>query len=475
VIGGEDRRIIAVGSGKGGVGKSLMSANFGVALARRGRRVVLVDADLGGANLHTCLGMETPKVSLSSFITRKVESLESVVVPTGVPGLSLVSGASDLLDSANPHHAQKLRLLRHLVKLDFDDLLLDLGAGTSFNVLDFYLLAEHGILVISPEPTSEENAYRFLKAAYLRRLRNVQQVYGIKHVLEQAVASFRARGFISTPRELVETVRRIDADVGALVEDEMARFRPHLLVNQSRGEEDELMGQRIVHTCRHLLGVTLVYVGAVPYDDAVWQSVRRQRPLLLDNPGTRAARAINEIVTATLGGAAPVRDWSPAQRLFRRVSLGAVPGEAPSAEESTRSEAVADQPPAEEAPAPPAQRQSPAPIELATGESVGTPRPSAGATKRGTPPGITLPEEGELFDGGVLREVREARGWSLDEVAQRTKIPLAKLTAIEANDFSAFAARVYLRGFVYQFARCLGLDGQRLARAYMRQVDSPGD
>src|SRR5512140_2862554 len=81
--------------------------------ARRGKRVVLVDADLGGANLHTTLGIDLPRRTLSDFIERKVQRIEDVVTPTGIPNLGLVSGALDHLDAANPKYAQKMRFLRH--------------------------------------------------------------------------------------------------------------------------------------------------------------------------------------------------------------------------------------------------------------------------------------------------------------------------------------------------------------------------
>src|SRR5512140_2767761 len=172
------RRVISIGGGKGGIGKSLISANLGIELARRGKRVVLVDADLGGANLHTTLGVDVPRRTLSDFIERRVSRIDDVVTPTGIANLGLVSGALDHLDAANPRHAQKMRLLRHVQQLDADFAILDLGAGTHSNVLDFFLVSDHGILVLVPEPTAVENAYRFVKAAFWRRMRNVAQVYG---------------------------------------------------------------------------------------------------------------------------------------------------------------------------------------------------------------------------------------------------------------------------------------------------------
>ena len=119
-----------------------------------GRRVVLVDADLGGANLHTCLGVDLPRRTLSDFIERRIEHIEEIITPTGIQNLGLISGAMDHLDAANPRYAQKMRLLRHVQGMDVDYAILDLGAGTHLNVLDFFLVSDHGILVLVPEPTA---------------------------------------------------------------------------------------------------------------------------------------------------------------------------------------------------------------------------------------------------------------------------------------------------------------------------------
>ena len=171
------RRIVAVGGGKGGIGKSLVSANLGIALARAGHRVTLVDVDLGGANLHTCLGINQPQGTLSDVVTKGTR-IESLAAPTGIENLTLVSGAMDALDAANPRAQARARLVEQLQTLDADYLLLDLGAGTSLHTIDFFLLADHGVLVLLPEPTSVENAYRFLKAALFRRLQQTAQALG---------------------------------------------------------------------------------------------------------------------------------------------------------------------------------------------------------------------------------------------------------------------------------------------------------
>jgi flagellar biosynthesis protein FlhG len=290
------RRIISIGGGKGGIGKSLISANLGIELARRGKRVVLVDADLGGANLHTTLGMEVPRRTLSDFIERKVHRIDDVVTPTGIANLGLVSGALDHLDAANPRHAQKMRLLRHVQQLDADFAILDLGAGTHTNVLDFFLVSDHGVLVLVPEPTAVENAYRFVKAAFWRRMRNVAQVYGYEPLLRSVMegASFRS------PVELVETVSRRDAEAGQNLARQLAAFRPRLVVNQARTAQDGEIGRAVVAAWRKYFGLEMDYLGFIQYDDEMWRTLRARRPLLIERPDAPAAKAFATIVDGLL-------------------------------------------------------------------------------------------------------------------------------------------------------------------------------
>lgn len=291
------REILAVGGGKGGIGKSLVSANLGVHLSSLGRRVILLDADLGGANLHTCLGVPSPRFSLSDFVNRKVSNLEDIVVPTHVTNLGLISGALDSLGSANPKYTQKLRLLREITRLDVDYVIIDLGGGTGFNILDFFLIADHGILTIIPEPTSIENAYRFIKAAYYRRLKTAELSWNLKPLVEDAMAE-RAESGLRTPADLVACVERRDAEAGAKLRAELTRVPLKLVVNQVRTPQEQQLGQAVSDACRKYFGISMQFLGSIPYDDAVWQSVRRRRPVMVDRPESEASRSIRRIAGA---------------------------------------------------------------------------------------------------------------------------------------------------------------------------------
>lgn len=289
-------RIIAIGGGKGGAGKSIFTTNTAVALAQSGKRVVLVDADLGGANVHTILGVTPPLVTLSDFIGRRA-SLEDVAIQTPVPNLRFVSGALDDVQAANPNYQQKMRLLRHIASMECDVLMLDLGAGTGFNTVDFFLLADAGVLVVLPEPTSIENAYRFLKAAFLRRLRAIQRAFAIKDLIDVAMRNRNALG-IHTPADILRIIDERDRELGAAVREQMAGFSPQLVVNQAIVDgvtDDRQVAEDMASACRRFFGIHLRVLGTLPPDDAVKRAVRARHPFVLAEPSAPVSVALTQM------------------------------------------------------------------------------------------------------------------------------------------------------------------------------------
>jgi flagellar biosynthesis protein FlhG len=292
VPGRRARRILAFGGGKGGIGKSLVAANVGIALARSGHQVLLVDADLGGANLHTCLGVAQPATTLSDFVLRGVP-LAKLAVPTGIDRLLLVSGAQDALDAANPRAQVRARLLQELRAQDVDYLVLDLGAGTAVHTLDLFLLADHGVLVVLPEPTSVENAYRFLKASLFRRLQQLARELGVSHLAEGALGSRDSA--LRAPADVVAHVRATDTEAADALAAALQAYRVKLVVNQVRAPADETVGPAVASAWKKFFGLEMDYLGGIAYDDAAWRSVRRRRALLVDGPDSDAARHLGSV------------------------------------------------------------------------------------------------------------------------------------------------------------------------------------
>lgn len=275
--------IWAIGGGKGGIGKTLLTSNIAVYLTWLNKKVVVVDMDLGGANTHTILGVDPPPTTLSDLLLEKVQNVEEVLHPTPIKNLHLISGAHDPMDIASLRYIPKSRLERKLRSIEADFILLDLGAGTAQHTLDFFLIADRKIVVVTPDPTSVENAYRFIKSAFFRMLRGSTSSPYVRQLIEQAIAAKSTRQ-LSSPKELLAEVNRQSALEGAELEKKMLEFSLSLIVNQVRVRSEEAIGKSIQLVCERYFGMKVDYSGFMPYDSSVWQSVRRRVPFLIDHP-----------------------------------------------------------------------------------------------------------------------------------------------------------------------------------------------
>jgi flagellar biosynthesis protein FlhG len=291
------KKIWAIGGGKGGVGKSLVSANVAICLALMGNKVVAVDLDLGGANLHTCLGLPIPTMTLSDYISKKVTNFEDLLVSTPIHNLKIISGAQDELGMANLKHMHKNQIIRKLHELDADYILFDLGAGTAFNTIDFFITADKGILVVLPEPTSIENTYRFIKSVFYRRLKMIDGIADLEPLIEEAMKSkITASGGSTSPSDLIKKICELNPEVGLKVKNEMGHFRPNLIINQVRSQADIDIGYSIQSICRKYFGIEMTFPGYLDYDQSVWQSVRKRKPLLIEYPNSKLVNNFDRIV-----------------------------------------------------------------------------------------------------------------------------------------------------------------------------------
>jgi flagellar biosynthesis protein FlhG len=291
---GRVREIWAVGGGKGGVGKSLISSSLGISVSRMHQKVIAIDLDLGGANLHTTLGVDLPQKSLSDFISGRTNRLQDCVVPTGIPNLSLISGAQDSVSVVHLNGEQKTRLFEAFRTLDADYLIFDLGAGTSAHTIDFFLAADVGIVSMLPEPTSIENAYRFLKSAYFRKLRGCPQLQNVASLIDTAMDSKNLQG-IKTPADLFREVNAASPEAGMRMKEQIARFQPKLILNQVRTQTDIEVGFSVKNVSKRYFGIELDYLGYLDYDTTVWQAVRRKKPFVVEFPNSRLVSSMDRI------------------------------------------------------------------------------------------------------------------------------------------------------------------------------------
>jgi flagellar biosynthesis protein FlhG len=221
-------RLVAVAGGKGGVGKSTIAANLAVALGRLGHRVTLVDADLGAANLHTMLGLVNPETCLADFLDHKVETLDQLKTKLIIPTLTLVSGTSRP-GAANLSKPEKLRLLNAIARIDADCVVVDVGAGTSYNVVDFVAVADHKLFVLTPHLPSLHNAYALLKACVHRVVRRLALDDVQQAMVDSALGhETKAR----TIAQLLTVLRPLDAELTDRIAETLLHFGVGIVANQ---------------------------------------------------------------------------------------------------------------------------------------------------------------------------------------------------------------------------------------------------
>ncbi len=239
-------RVIAISSGKGGVGKSNLVANLGIALAMRGKKVMLLDADLGLANIDVLFGIN-PKYNLKNLVDGD-KTMQEILV-TGPHSIKIVPGGSGIPELANLSDAQQEKLLESFVLLEreADITLIDTGAGISKDIISFILAAREALIITTPEPTAITDAYGLIK---------------------------------------VLTQRDPNVDIKIVV---------NMVSSEKEGQE---IAGRIVMATRQFLNKRIEPVGYIVSDPSVNMSVRKQEPFILGYPGARASKCIKQIAAS---------------------------------------------------------------------------------------------------------------------------------------------------------------------------------
>ena len=289
-----DRRIYAVGGGKGGTGKSFTTASIGTILAQQGKKVLLVDLDLGASNLHTFLGLGKPDTTLKHYLEKEVNDLNDVVIETPQPNLSLISSLGCSLEIANLYYAQKMKLIKAINKLYYDYIFIDLGSGTHFNTLDFYLISNQGILITTPEPISIENMFHFIKAIYLRKIKAVLKNYGLNIICRDYLNNAKDSQ-IASFSNIMSFVRQYDTENDTNIENCIKNQEIGLILNQFRWQVDQQFGEKVAKICNKHLYFNYYFLGNVSFDNKIGDATMKSRVFINEYRRAKTATELHNV------------------------------------------------------------------------------------------------------------------------------------------------------------------------------------
>jgi len=292
--------ILPIASGKGGVGKSNTAVNLAIILAKKNKRVVLIDLDFGGANLHTLLGLKNNHAGLGNFIYKQTSDFKDLLQDTQVENLKFIAGDCLYPGTANVDTLTKQKIIRKISEIDADYAILDLGAGTTYNTLDFYLLTYNSIIVTTPELTSVLNAYSFLKAAsfryFMRQFKNRSKER--KFIDEYLKASESG-----TEASFLDLITKTAQKFGDAIKNpinELQKYRPQIILNQGVLTDDLEMAKRLRSLVHKKLGISVDFVGFIPKDDRISYAVASRTPMTISHPTSDYVIALEKAVDRIL-------------------------------------------------------------------------------------------------------------------------------------------------------------------------------
>lgn len=300
-------KIIAIGGAKGGIGKSMFAANLGVHLAARGLKIVLVDLDLGGANLHLFLGEKyLHRAGINDFLNKKVSSLQGITIKSKY-GPEIIGGDSSQLGLANLHFSRKLKLLKELQSLDADYILLDLGGDTNYNVVDFFLAADHGIVLTTCEPASYLDAYRFIKISLYRKLNRIfgpesrydeQKDHELVRLISESTMAADGNNIKDIDELLSRVKKQLPHHLG-LIHEAVTSFTPYLIINKSPfNSEARQLVERLQGVARRRCSIWTKYLGNITYQKEIESCTKNMVPVVARYPDGPLSREMEKIFKA---------------------------------------------------------------------------------------------------------------------------------------------------------------------------------
>ncbi len=510
--------IYPVAGGKGGIGKSFITANLGYLLAKEGKKVLLSDFDLGSANLHSMLGMKNPDTGLSHFLDKTSPDLMDTIVSCQNPGLFLLNAQKCGLEAANLPYAQVQKIINAISRLSYDLILLDLGAGTHFNTLDFLLTSTNVIMVFTPEPTSIESGVRFIETVYFRALKKL-----LKQQRMNAILKSTGTPFALSLSEIVNTLVRETDDDGPNLLQCLGNFSFKLIINQARSQDSLSFGTALLKMFRRHFYSSFELIGILDYDEKILDAISSKQLYAKKFPRSRTTHDLTKIAKRIVSvnnapAHAPVRIFST-RNYYELLDIqpDATLSEVQKAHQTTldlyrNNPKITDalfsikeinnilekiDSAAQVLINPNKRREYDASLFINKPENEKNYAKSAGSRettignnddfdrKEGRIPSLQTkakknPETQNLIEklnkqpvisGWDLKALRTASGFTIETIFEKTRVGISILKDIEEDRFDALPPMIYLKGFLKAYARELQLPPGAVVDGYLKNIE----
>ena len=273
-----------------------MCTNLAVGMALSGQKVVLMDGDFGASNLHALLGISHPPYGFQDLFTNSRLDPESLLIETGIDNLKFISSAGDNPGSANIDPERVQTIISFLKQLKAHTVILDLGPGTSFNVLDFFNIHDQCIVMSTPEVTSVMKTFSFVRAALFRKISlHLKDAPELQRLVDHSHPS-QADVETCTIDILRENIKKVDGSQTEEVEKIIRSFKPEVIINRVRNKKDLQTGDNLTNLVKKFLDVDLKYLGHVIESDRVRDSVEEMIPFLIKDPQSTPSKNLQEII-----------------------------------------------------------------------------------------------------------------------------------------------------------------------------------
>ena len=287
--------IIPVASGKGGVGKSLLTANLAIYLANEGHKTVAIDLDLGGSNLYSHIGLKNIYPGIGDHLNNKKGTLNDYLVDTDFDNLKFLPGDGKAAFMANMPYAQKVKLIREIKNIEADFILLDLGAGTSYNTLDYFTLANDGIVITTFEKPSIMNTLSFLKNFVFRIvLKEVKKNSMVAELLKEEYKKADVSDSLSIDF-ILKQIKEVDANLSLQIEDQCNALFPRIVFNKGDHPDDLVIAEHFEKAVDKILSLELCFFGFIFYDENVRKTTKKSKVLFEEFPESIASLGIKNI------------------------------------------------------------------------------------------------------------------------------------------------------------------------------------